>query len=74
MGRVRKGRKLSFFFRNPRKPSHVEFCSGPFLDTATFDNHRAQHSQNLVYICPLLTASNSEDFKKQQKPEGCDSL
>ena len=26
------------------------------------------------YICPLLTASNSKDFKKQQKPEGCDSL
>ena len=77
MGRVRKGRKSSnlfFFFRNPRKPSHVEFCSEPFLDTATFDNHRAQHAQNLLYICPFLTANNSKDFKKRKRSEGCDSL
>ena len=31
-GSVRKGRKSSnLFFRNPRKPSHVEFCSESFF-------------------------------------------
>lgn len=75
MGRVRKGRKSSiFFFEILGNRVMLNSVQNHSSVAATFDNHGAQHSQNLVYICPLLTASNSKNFKKQQKPEGCDSL
>ena len=72
MGRVRKGRKSSnLLFRYPRsEPSHVEFCSESFLDTATFDNHRAQHAQNLFLYLFFPDGNHSKDFKKTKEVGG----
>ena len=77
MGRVRKGRKSSNLFFEILGVNRVMLNS--------VQNHSSIPQLSIItelsipktlfnYICPLLTASNSKDFKKQQKPEGCDSL
>ena len=75
MGRVRKGRKSSNLFfeilgNRVMLNSVQNHSSIPQLSIIT----ELSMPRTFFCICSFLTAKNSQDFKKQQKPEGCDSL